>query len=201
MITVEEHQWPGVAAGSGSMRCPRSREAERDKTGADVYLTRRMSSAIPPAPSEHDPELARFLDAIVDLSAQRHSRGPDEFLDALGELADTFRGLRRYRSEAALGPRLGAFVRKRFDLVDDASEYALAWDEVVVLTMALENCAPLVFPALKSAIERMSARLAADGIPALFGQMLRRTRQLSRQHGDAELAAWIQGVINALPGD
>jgi hypothetical protein len=141
------------------------------------------------------------LDAIVELSARRHSRGPDDFLEALGELADTFRGLRRYRTEAALAPRLEAFVRKRFDLVDEASEYALAWDEVVVLSMALEASAALLLPALKRAIERMSSRLAEEGVAALFGQMLKRTRQLARQHGDAELAAWVQGVVNALPDD
>jgi hypothetical protein len=158
-----------------------------------------MSSAFPPDPAEHDPKLCRFLDDVVDLSARRHSRGPDDFLSALGELADAFRDLRRYRTDQVLARRIEAFVRKRFELVDDASEYALAWDEVVVLTMALESSAPLVLPSLKEAIERLSSRLGEDGVPAVFGQMLKRTRQLARQHGDGELAAWVQGVVNALP--
>jgi hypothetical protein len=36
-------------------------------------------------------------------------------------------------------------------------------------------------------------------VPTVFGQMLKRTRQLARQHGDRELSAWVQGVVNALP--
>jgi hypothetical protein len=158
-----------------------------------------MSSSSPSGPSEHDPELGRFLDDVVDLSARRHSRGPDDFLAALEALADTFRHLRRYRNDHVLAQRLEAFVRKRFELVDDPSEYVLAWDEVVVLTMALETSVPLLLPALKEAIERMSSRLGEEGVPTVFGQMLKRTRQLARQHGDRELSAWVQGVVNALP--
>jgi hypothetical protein len=158
-------------------------------------------SALPPDASEHDPELSRFLDQVVDLSLRRHSRGPDDFLAATEGLAETFRGLRRYRTEKTLSHRLDAFARKRFDLVDDASEYVLAWDEVMVLSMALGRSAPLVFPALKHTIDLMSARLGEEGVPALFGQMLRRTRQLARQHGDGDLVAWVQGVVNALPSD
>jgi hypothetical protein len=160
-----------------------------------------MSSTPPPGADEHDPELSRFLDAIIDLSAGRYSRGPDEFLTAIEGLAENFRALARYRTDTALGQRLQQFVRKRFDLVDDPSEYALAWEEVMVLAMALERAAPLLFPALKRLIERISALLGEEDMPALFGQMLKHTRQLARQHGDAELAAWVQGVVNALPGD
>jgi hypothetical protein len=160
-----------------------------------------MSTAPPPPANEHDPELAHFLDAVVDLSARRYSQGPDEFLAAIEGLAEDFRGLARYRTDAALAQRLEQFVRKRFDLVDDPSEYELAWEEVMVLALALESAVPLVFPALKRLIERISALLGEEGIPPLFGRMLQRTRQLARLHGDAELAAWVQGVVNALPSD
>jgi hypothetical protein len=159
-----------------------------------------LMSAFPPGPTEHDPELCRFLDDVVDLSLQRHVRGPDDFLATLGALADTFRNLRRYRTEPVLAQRLEAFVRKRFELVDDPSEHALAWDEVMVLTMALEGSVALLLPTLKEAIERMSSRLGEEGVPTVFGQMLKRTRQLARQHGDRDLEAWVQGVVNALPG-
>jgi hypothetical protein len=151
--------------------------------------------------AEHDPELSRFLEAVVDLSARRHNRGPDEFLALLEGLGETLRGLRKYRTDKTLTQSFDAFARKRYDLVDEPSEYSLAWDEVMVLTLALGDSAPLVFPALKQAIELMSMRLSEEGVPALFGQMLKRTRQLARQHGDKQLGAWVQGVIGALPGD
>ena len=160
-----------------------------------------MSSVLPPAANDHDPELARFLDAVVDLSARRQSGGPDEFLAALAGLTETFRILARYRTDVALAQRLGDFVRKRFDLADDPSEYALAWEEVMVLALALDTAVPLVFPALKRTIEWLSARLGEQDVPPLFGQMLKHTRRLARQHGDAELAAWVQAVVDALPGD
>jgi hypothetical protein len=149
--------------------------------------------------AEHDPELGRFLEAVVDLSARRHNRGPDEFLAQVQGLGDTFRGLLQHRTAETLSLSLGAFASKRFDLVDEPSEYPDAWDELMVLVLGVGESAPLVLPALKQAIERMSSHLSEEGVPALFGQMLKRTRQLARQHGDAELGAWVQGVIAALP--
>jgi hypothetical protein len=43
--------------------------------------------------------------------------------------------------------------------------------------------------------------LTEDGVPRLFGQLLKRLRDLSRQTGDLELKAWLTGVADALPGD
>jgi hypothetical protein len=54
---------------------------------------------------------------------------------------------------------------------------------------------------LKSTLELLSGRLGEEGVPALFGKLLKHTRQLARQHGDTELSAWVQGVVNALPDD
>lgn len=158
-------------------------------------------SAFSPDLTEHDPELARFLETVVELSARRHNRGPDEFLVLLEGLGETFRGLRKYRTDRALTTGFDAFARKRFDLVDEPSEYPFAWDELMVLALGLGDAARLVFPALKHMIELMSERLGEQGVPTLFGQMLKRTRQLARQHGDEELGAWVQGVVGALPGD
>lgn len=158
-----------------------------------------LPSDLPPA--DHDPELSRFLDQVVALSADRHAKGPEAFLESVQELSGELSRLRKYRSERALGERLLAFADKRFDLVDDPSEYALASDEVMVLSMLLGDDAPLVFPALKQALQRLSAVLGEEGVPAAFKQLLRRLRQLARQHHDADLEAWVAGVIGALPGD
>src|SRR5690606_35140790 len=106
-----------------------------------------------------------------------------------------------YRTERALEQRLTAFARRRFDLVDDASEYALASEEVMLLSTALGASARLAFPALKAALERLSGALGEPEVPALFGALLKHARRLARQHGDAELAAWVQGVVDALPSD
>lgn len=151
--------------------------------------------------ASHDPELSRFFDAIVDLAAERHALGPDAFLAALDEQAVQFRRLLAYRSERALTQRLSAFARKRLELVDDASEYAIAIEEVMLLSTALQSSAQLAFPALKACLELLSGKLAEDGVPALFGKLLKRTRQLARQHHDTELEAWVQGVVKALPDD
>ena len=152
-------------------------------------------------PPDHDPDLARFFDAVVALSADRHSRGPESFLATLDDLEQTFRELRRYRTEKILRERLEAFVVRRFELVDDAEEYALACDETLVLSMALGDAAWLAVPALKRAVDRASHALTAPGVPPLFGQLLKRLRQLARKHADAELEAWVRGVASALPGD
>jgi hypothetical protein len=155
----------------------------------------------PPEATDHDPELSRFFQAIVDLSASRHGRGPEDFLGALEALGDELDGLRRYRTDKALSQRLEAFVRKRFELVDDPSEYVLAWDEVALLSMALRGSAPLAFPALKGAVELLASNLTEPEVPALFGQALKRLRQLARQHEDRELEYWVQGVIKYLPDE
>ncbi len=152
-------------------------------------------------PTDHDPELSRFLQGIVDLSASRHGRGPEDFLGALEALGDEFDGLRRYRGDKALSQRLEAFVRKRFELVDDPSEYVLAWDEVSLLSMALRDSVPLAFPALKSALELLASNLSEPEVPAIFGQGLKRLRQLARQHGDTEVEWWVQGIVKGLPDD
>lgn len=148
-----------------------------------------------------DPELRRYLDTVVHLSADRHSRGPDAFIGALDDLITEFEGLRKYRSERVLRERFEAFAKKRFELVDDSSEYALAADEVLVLSLALGASARLAVPALKHATVALSEVLAADGAAAMFGQLLKRLQRLAREHQDRELEAWVDGVARALPGD
>jgi hypothetical protein len=150
---------------------------------------------------DHDPELSRFLEGVLELSAERHQRGPDAFLAALEGLADDFRALRLYRSEKSLEQRLESFVEKRFQLIDEPGEYALAGDEVLVLSMSLGSSEPISVPAVKRALVRLSAVLVEEGVPSVFGQLLKRLRQLARQHHDAELTAWVRGVVNALPSE
>jgi len=152
-----------------------------------------------PVSASNDPELGRFFDALVDLAAARHQLGPEAFLAGLEEQAEQFRRLLPYRTERALVQRLSAFAQKRLELVDDASEYAIAIEEVMLLSTALESSAKLAFPALKATLEQLSGQLGEEGVPALFGKLLKLTRQLARQHGDKELEAWVQGVVNALP--
>src|SRR5688572_3750752 len=176
----------------------RTTSMTRPHTGCPSRLS-RMSDR--PASASHDPELSRFLDALVDLAATRHQLGPDAFIAELDQRAEQFRRLLPYRTERALTQRLSTFARRRFELVDDASEYALATEEVMLLSTALQTSAKLAFPALKDALELLSGKLGEEGVVPLFGRLLKHTRQLARQHGDAELSAWVQGVVNALPDE
>lgn len=155
----------------------------------------------PTQSASHDPELGRFFDALVDLAAERHRLGPDVFLAALEEQSEQFQRLLPYRTERALTQRLEAFARRRFDLVDDPSEYVIATEEVLLLSSALGSSAKLGFPALKASIEALSGKLTEAGVPALFGKLLEHARRLARQHEDTELSAWVKGVIAALPDD
>lgn len=159
-----------------------------------------MSASEPPPPA-HDAELSRFLDEVVELSASGRARGPDLFLEDLEALGARFEALQKYRTDKAVLQRLEAFARERFALVDEPSEYALAGDEVLVLSMALGKWAHLSVPALARAVELSSGVLAQAGVPAVFGQLLERLRHLARQQGDSERLTWVQGVISALPGD
>lgn len=159
------------------------------------------SDPSPAGPEGHDTELAGYLESVVSLSAERSWRGPEAFLEALEQLGREFAALRGQRSEAALGERLLAFAQKRFELVDEPDEYALACEEVLVLSMALGSAAPLSVPALKHALAIASTVLAEERVPPLFRQLLQRLRYIARQQGDTELAAWVRGVVSALPSD
>jgi hypothetical protein len=153
------------------------------------------------ADHDYDPELAGFLERVTELSALRQGSGPEAFFARINDLASELGELRKYRTDRALGPRLEAFAARRFELVDDSSEYALATDEVIVLSMVLADVAELAIPALKRSVIILSAVLTEEGVPRLFGQLLKRLRDLSRQSGDIELKAWLTGVADALPGD
>lgn len=151
--------------------------------------------------TDHDPELAEFLEAVTDLSAARHALGPESFLEQLTEREVAFQALRKYRSDRTLSTRFEDFVKRRFDLVDEAAEYALAMDEVQVLSLVLDGARSLVIPALKHAIIISSGLLLEEGVPKLFGQLLKRLRVLARSENDPDLTAWVQGAIANLPDE
>jgi len=148
-----------------------------------------------------DPELRQFLDAVVELSADRHAQGPDAFIGRLEGLAGELASLRKYRTDRALVERFEAFAKKRFALVDEPSENALAGDEVLVLSLVLGTAAGLAVPAMKHAVLTLSGVLASEGAAAMFGQLLKRLQRLAREHEDKELAAWVADIARALPGD
>ena len=159
----------------------------------------RMPAPNSPGDADHDPELAQFFEQVTRVSAERQGSGPEAFFERVNELAAQFAELRKYRSERTLVSRLEGFAAHRFELVDDPSEYALAADEVLVLSMVLAESVALVIPALKRSVVILSGVLREDGVPALFAQLLKRLRDLGRQSGDAELASWVRGVVSALP--
>jgi hypothetical protein len=158
-----------------------------------------MPAANSPEDSEHDPELAQFFEQVTLLSAERQATGPEAFFERVNELTVRFAELRKYRSERTLLSGLEGFAAHRFELVDDPSEYSLAADEVMVLSMVLAESAPLIIPALKRSVVILSGVLSENGVPQLFAQLLKRLRELGRQGGDTELVSWVQGVVSALP--
>lgn len=160
-----------------------------------------MTSPEDPSGGAHDPELSKLLRGVEELSAVRHARGPDVFLDQVGTLAAELQALRKYRSDRALSARLEEYSAHRFSLVDDPSEYALAADEVLVLSIVLADSPELVTRALQRSVSILSGALREEGVPALFGQLLKRLRDIARKTGDPGLKFWLDGVVNALPGD
>lgn len=149
----------------------------------------------------HDPELSKLLRSVEELSAVRNAQGPDAFLDQVHTLAAELQTLRKYRSDRALSARLEEYAAHRFALVDDASEYALAADEVLVLSIVSAEAPELVTRALQRSVSILSGVLIEEGVPALFGQLLKRLREIARSTGDPGLKFWLDGVVNALPSD
>lgn len=155
-----------------------------------------------------DIELERFLVDVTELSAslgpQQARAESDPFLERAAELGRRFSSLRSStstsdRSDEVLQACLIAHAEHRFRLVDEAAEYAQATEELLTLSLALAGAPELVAPALQRGIVLLSAVLSEPGVPRQFGRLLRRLRDLARQSGSAELKAWVDGAIGALP--
>jgi hypothetical protein len=160
-----------------------------------------MSSDGSPAVPLEDLRLERFFDRVLALSEKQRSAHPDEFLQEVDGLRGELRSLQQSHSEELLRGCFEAFARHRFELVDSGEEYATACDEVLVLSMVASETPALCVRALQEAVITLSSVLAEEGAVRQFGNLLRRLRQLARQTDDAELKAWVAGVVSSLPDE
>jgi hypothetical protein len=155
-----------------------------------------------------DVELERLLADVIELSSslgpQQARAESDPFLQRVAELGRRFSSLRSAetandRSDEVLQACLIAHAEHRFRLVDEPAEYALATEELLTLSLVLSAAPELAAPALQRGIVLLSAVLTEPGVPRQFGRLLRRLRELARQSGSADLQAWVEGAISALP--
>lgn len=122
-------------------------------------------------------------------------------MERLGSLRLRFRELRERRAESEMKAELEDFARHRFELVDEPGEYADATSEVLSLSLVAADAPELVERALQDSVIRLSAVLSVEGVPQLFAQLLKRLRELARQHQNTELRVWVDGVVAALPDE
>jgi sugar-specific transcriptional regulator TrmB len=150
-----------------------------------------------------DPELERLLAAVNELAAsvgvERARAAPDAFLERVGELQRQFAALRPTREEVELQCRLLDYAEHRFTLVDEARDYARAAEELLTASLVFSDSPELIAPALQRGVVRLSAVLSEPGVPQSFGRLLRRLRELARQSSNADLRAWVDGVVASLP--
>jgi hypothetical protein len=158
------------------------------------------SDSTTPVPLD-DLRLERFFERVLALSEKQRSVPPDEFLPEVDVLRGELKLLEQSYSEEVLRGCFEAFARHRFELVDGGEEYAAAADEVLVLSLVSSQAPRLCTGALQRAVVTLSSVLGEEGVVRQFGNLLRRLRQLARQTGDAELKAWVSGVVGALPED
>jgi hypothetical protein len=152
---------------------------------------------------ESDFEFERLLSDASELGAQLGSSAAqadsEAFLAQVARLQQRFAELRPSREELDLQLRCQAYADHRLGLVDEAHEYAQATQELLALSLVLSAAPDVVAPALQHGVLRLSAVLSEPGVPRLFGRLLRRLRELARVSGSAELRAWVDGVVSALP--
>ena len=150
-----------------------------------------------------DLELERLLTAVNELAAsvgvEQARATPEAFLERVAGLRGQFAALRPSRDDVELQCRLLDYAEHRFALVDEAREYARATEELLTASLVLADVPELIAPALQRGIVRLSAVLAEPGVPQSFARLLRRLRELARQSGSADLRAWVDGVVAALP--
>jgi len=151
-----------------------------------------------------DPELSQLLSEVNDLAAtssREAALDPDAAWQRISALSERFASVRAKIPEVELVARLNDYAGHRFDLVDDAEEYAAAGQEILTLSQVLGDAPLVVAPALQQTLVRLTSLLGEPEVPQLFGKLLRRLRELGRQSGDPELKAWVDGVISALPSE
>ncbi|HEU4577604.1 MAG TPA: hypothetical protein VFS67_05085 [Polyangiaceae bacterium] len=150
-----------------------------------------------------DPELEHLLGAVNELAASvgvdQARAAPDAFPERVAELRAQFAALRPSREAVELECRLLDYAEHRFALVDEARDYARATEELLTASLVLADAPELIGPALQRGVVRLSAVLAEPGVPQSFARLLRRLRELARQSGSADLRAWVDGVVAALP--
>jgi hypothetical protein len=150
-----------------------------------------------------DLELERLLAAVNELAAslgvEQTRSAPAAFLERVAELQGQFATLRAAWEDAELQRRLVEYAERRFALVDEAREYARATEELLTASLVLADAPELIAPALQRGVIRLSAVLSEAGVPQSFARLLRRLRELARQSGSADLRAWVDGAIAALP--
>jgi hypothetical protein len=158
-------------------------------------MSPELSSNEPP----EDLRVERFFERVLALRERQQRMAPDEFLPEVDALRAELKLLEQSHSEEVLRACFEAFARHRFQLVDSGDEYATAADEVLVLSMVSSEAPRLCIRALQEAVITLSSVLGEEGAVRQFGNLLRRLRQLARQTDDAELKAWVAGVVGALP--
>jgi hypothetical protein len=150
-----------------------------------------------------DLELERLLSAVNELAAsvavEQTRSAPEAFLERVAELRAQFAALLPSRDEVELNCRLLDYAEHRFALVDEAGDYSRATEELLTASLVLADAPELIAPALQRGVVRLSAVLSEPGVPQSFARLLRRLRELARQSGSADLRAWVDGVVAALP--
>jgi hypothetical protein len=154
---------------------------------------------MPDADAEAPDELDRLLGEVNDLAASLPQGDSEVFLARLAEVRARAASLSAYVPAGTMKRRSVAYAEHRMQLVDQAEEYGLATDELITLSLVLADAPLLVAPALQRGVVLLSNVLAEEGVPQQFARLLRQLRALQRQSGDAELRAWIDGVVRALP--
>jgi hypothetical protein len=158
-----------------------------------------MSSFEPVADHELDALLAAVNELAASVGVEQARAAPEAFLERVAELRGRFARLHAVREDVELQCRLLDYAEHRFALVDEAREYARATEELLTASLVLADAPELIAPALQRGVVRLSAVLSEPGVPQSFGRLLRRLRELARQSGSADLRAWVDGAIAALP--
>lgn len=150
-------------------------------------------------PTAHDAELSRVLEGVVALAGMDERAAPEDFLIRAQALEQELDHLTRFRSQAALERNLLGFVRHRFELIDQAHEYAEVGHELLVLAIVLGKHAHAGVPALKHGVHELTHAIAEENVVSIFGKLLKRLQAIGRARKDEELIGWVRAVAHSLP--
>jgi len=142
-------------------------------------------------------QLEEAFSQTLALAGAQGELAPEQLVQRLDSIGRSIQELEL--SEARACELARSFAERRLRLIDDRSEYRVAGNEMLMLSMALLHHEEAASEVLKLTLLELSNDLSAPGAAVIFGRLLKRLQGLARKRRDTGLLFWVEAIASALP--